>query len=163
MSQSLIDLIANLPQTRLLLVGDLMLDRYIFGNAERLSPEAPVPVLHFQHEEYRLGGAGSVLADLAALGAAVSIVAVLGRDEASKEVRKHLANAGADVRGLMEVDGRPTVTKLRLVGSAQHRNPQQMIRLDIEDTGPIDAATGETILSHIREGLASAEILCLED
>src|SRR5205823_171237 len=100
MSNSLLDLIDQLPQSRILLLGDLMLDRYIFGNADRLSPEAPVPVLHFQHEEYRLGGAGSVLADLAALGAQVSIVAVLGRDEASKEVRKHLAAAGADGRGI---------------------------------------------------------------
>jgi len=163
MSNGLIELIEHLPKSRILLVGDLMLDRYIFGNADRLSPEAPVPVLHFQHEEYRLGGAGSVLADLAALGAAVSIVAVLGRDEAAKEVRKHLAAASADTNGLLEVDGRPTVTKLRLVGSAQHRNPQQMIRLDIEDTGPIDNATGEKILSHIRESLSSADILCLED
>src|SRR3954470_3742993 len=120
MSNGLIELVENLPRSRVLLVGDLMLDRYIFGNADRLSPEAPVPVLHFQHEEYRLGGAGSVLADLAALGAAVSVVGVLGCDKASKEVRKHLSSAGADVRGLVEVDGRPTVTKLRLVGSAQH-------------------------------------------
>jgi D-beta-D-heptose 7-phosphate kinase/D-beta-D-heptose 1-phosphate adenosyltransferase len=163
MSNGLIELVENLPRSRVLLVGDLMLDRYIFGNADRLSPEAPVPVLHFQHEEYRLGGAGSVLADLAALGAAVSIVAVLGRDEASKEVRKHLAKASADVRGLLEVDGRPTVTKLRLVGSAQHRNPQQMIRLDIEDTGPIDNATGEKILAHLRDAISSTDILCLED
>jgi D-beta-D-heptose 7-phosphate kinase/D-beta-D-heptose 1-phosphate adenosyltransferase len=163
MSNGLIELVENLPRSRVLLVGDLMLDRYIFGNADRLSPEAPVPVLHFQHEEYRLGGAGSVLADLAALGANVSIVAVLGRDEASKEVRKHLSAAGANTTGLFEVDGRPTVTKLRLVGSAQHRNPQQMIRLDIEDTGPIDNATGDRILAHIREALATADILCLED
>jgi D-beta-D-heptose 7-phosphate kinase/D-beta-D-heptose 1-phosphate adenosyltransferase len=163
MSNGLIELVESLPRSRVLLVGDLMLDRYIFGNADRLSPEAPVPVLHFQHEEYRLGGAGSVLADLAALGAAVNIVAVLGRDDASKEVRKHLAAASADVRGLLEVDGRPTVTKLRLVGSAQHRNPQQMIRLDIEDTGPIDNVTGEKILAHLREALSSTDILCLED
>src|SRR5207253_230146 len=163
MSNGLIELVEHLPRSRVLLVGDLMLDRYIFGNADRLSPEAPVPVLHFQHEEYRLGGAGSVLADLAALGAQVSIVAVLGRDEASKEVRKHLAAAGADGRGIVEVDGRPTVTKLRLVGSAQHRNPQQMIRLDIEETGPIESSIGEKILAHIREGLASTDILCLED
>src|ERR1041385_2919884 len=116
MSNGLIDLIDPLPSTRILLLGDLMLDRYIFGNADRLSPEAPVPILHFQHEEYRLGGAGSVLADLAALGAHVAIVGVLGRDDPAKELRKHLTLAGADTHGLVEVEGRPTVTKLRLVG-----------------------------------------------
>src|SRR3982751_4446728 len=87
MSNGLIELVEHLPQSRILLLGDLMLDRYIFGNADRLSPEAPVPVLHFQHEEFRLGGAGSVLADLAALGAKVSIVGVTGRDDAAKEMR----------------------------------------------------------------------------
>src|SRR5947207_14644182 len=82
MSNGLIELIENLPPSKIVLVGDLMLDRYIFGNAERLSPEAPVPVLHFQHEEYRLGGAGSVLADMAALGARVKLIAAVGADEA---------------------------------------------------------------------------------
>src|SRR5688572_14759470 len=163
MSNGLIELVEHLPRSRILLLGDLMLDKYIFGNADRLSPEAPVPVLHFQHEEYRLGGAGSVLADLATLGAQVSVVGVLGCDDASKEVRKHLAAAGADTKGLVEVTGRPTVTKLRLVGSAQHRHPQQMIRLDIEDTGPIDPAAGDKIIAHLKEALATTQLLCIED
>src|SRR3954466_7324903 len=98
MSNSLIELIEQLPQSRILLLGDLMLDRYIFGNAERLSPEAPVPVLHFQHEEFRLGGAGSVLADLAALRARVQVIGVLGRDESANEVRNRMAACNADIR-----------------------------------------------------------------
>src|SRR5688572_19244750 len=121
MSNGLIEMVANLPRTRIVLVGDLMLDRYIFGNAERLSPEAPVPILHFQREEYRLGGAGSVLADLAALRAHVKIIGILGKDEAAAEVRRRLTSCGADASGVIEVPDRPTVTKLRLVGSAQHR------------------------------------------
>jgi D-beta-D-heptose 7-phosphate kinase/D-beta-D-heptose 1-phosphate adenosyltransferase len=163
MSNGLIELVEHLPRSRILLLGDLMLDKYIFGNADRLSPEAPVPVLHFQHEEYRLGGAGSVLADLAALGAHVSVVGVLGCDDASKEVRKHLAAAGADTKGLVEVTGRPTVTKLRLVGSAQHRHPQQMIRLDIEDTGPIDPSAGDKIIANLKLALPDCQLLCIED
>ena len=66
MPTGLIELVERLPRARVVLVGDLMLDRYVFGNAERLSPEAPVPVLHFQREEFRLGGAGGVAAMLAA-------------------------------------------------------------------------------------------------
>src|SRR5687768_18607215 len=113
MSNGLIELVEHLPRSRILLLGDLMLDKYIFGNADRLSPEAPVPVLHFQHEEYRLAGAGSVLADLAALGAQVSVVGVLGRDEASREVGKHLVAGGAETKGVVAVAGEPTVNKLR--------------------------------------------------
>ncbi|MFI5380149.1 MAG: D-glycero-beta-D-manno-heptose 1-phosphate adenylyltransferase [Tepidisphaerales bacterium] len=163
MSSSLIDLVANLPETKIVLVGDLMLDRYIFGNAERLSPEAPVPILHFQNEEYRLGGAGSVLADLAALKARVRVVGVLGRDEAAAEVRNRMLACNADVGGVIECADRPTVVKMRLVGSAQHRHPQQMLRLDIEKHSPIDDASAERVIAAVAAALADAQVLCLED
>ena len=86
MSTRLIELVENLPPTRVVLVGDYMIDRYLYGNAERLSPEAPVPVLHFQKEELRLGGAGSVAANLAALGARVLAVGVIGFDETGQQL-----------------------------------------------------------------------------
>jgi D-beta-D-heptose 7-phosphate kinase/D-beta-D-heptose 1-phosphate adenosyltransferase len=163
MSNGLIELVENLPPSKIVLVGDLMLDRYIFGNAERLSPEAPVPVLHFQHEEYRLGGAGSVLADMAALNARVKLIAAVGTDEAAGEVRKRIAACGADVSGLIDVPDRPTVTKLRLVGSAQHRHPQQMLRLDIENSAPIDSVISKRVLDRVAATLDDADILCIED
>src|SRR2546423_14414169 len=80
MPTRLIELIENLPKSRIVLIGDLMLDRYIYANAERLSPEAPVPVLHYQSDEFRLGGAGSVAAKLAALGAGVRLTGMIGDD-----------------------------------------------------------------------------------
>ena len=163
MSNGLIDFVANLPRTNIVLVGDVMLDRYIFGNADRLSPEAPVPVLHFQHEEYRLGGAGSVLADLAALRAFVKIIGIVGNDPAADEIRNRVIAAGSDPAGLVQVSDRPTVSKMRLVGSAQHRHPQQMIRLDIENPAPIDSATASRILDHVAAALAHADVLCIED
>ena len=163
MPNGLIELIENLPATRIGLLGDLMLDRYIFGNADRLSPEAPVPVLHFQHEEHRLGGAGSVLADLAALRAQVRVVGVLGCDEAGKEVLKKMADLRADVSGVIDCDNRPTVTKLRLVGSAQHRHPQQMIRLDIENNSPIPVAIADKVVANVAKILPDIDLLCLED
>lgn len=163
MPNGLIELIENLPATRIGLLGDLMLDRYIFGNADRLSPEAPVPVLHFQHEEHRLGGAGSVLADLAALRAHVHVVGVLGCDEAGREVRKKMADLGADVSGVLDCESRPTVTKLRLVGSAQHRHPQQMIRLDIENNAPIPVALANQVVANVSKILPDIDLLCLED
>src|SRR6185437_11630582 len=96
MSTRLIEFIENLTPSRVVLVGDLMLDRYLYGNAERLSPEAPVPVIHYQREELRLGGAGGVAADLAALGAEVRVIGVIGADEPGKEVRRLLIECGAD-------------------------------------------------------------------
>src|SRR5256885_17266788 len=114
MATRLIELVESLPRSRVVLVGDLMVDRYLYGNAERLSPEAPVPVLHFQKEELRLGGAGSVAADLAALGAAVSTIGVIGRDDVGRQLRRLLDELHADSAGLIECD-RPTNCKMRLV------------------------------------------------
>src|ERR1700761_2670676 len=118
MANRLIELIENLPQSRVLLIGDMMVDRYLYGNAERLSPEAPVPVLHFQKEELRLGGAGSVAANLAAPGARVAAVGVIGLDETGDHLKALLRDIDADPTGLLELP-RPTTCKLRLVGSAQ--------------------------------------------
>src|SRR5690349_9304237 len=103
MSTRLIELVENLPRSRVVLVGDFMLDRYLYGNAERLSPEAPVPVLHFQHDEVRLGGAGGVAADLAALGAEVRCIGIVGADDVGKQVRKLLSDCGADPSGVIDV------------------------------------------------------------
>src|SRR5580698_1362329 len=95
MSTRLIEIMDRLPASRMVLVGDLMMDRYLYGNAERLSPEAPVPVLHYRREELRLGGAGGVAADLAALGAKVDVIGVVGADEAGKSLRQYLRDCGA--------------------------------------------------------------------
>ena len=159
----LIELVERLPRSRVVLVGDLMLDRYVYGNAERLSPEAPVPVLHFQNEELRLGGAGGVAAMLAALGADVRVVGVLGADGAGAEVRRQLAACGAAVASLVQTTDRMTVSKVRLVGLAQHRHPQQMIRLDYEDHSPLPPALAAQVREHVLAELASADLLLLED
>src|SRR3954453_19253213 len=97
----LIELVERMPRSRVVLVGDLMLDRYLYGNAERLSPEAPVPVLHFQKEELRLGGAGSVAGNLAALHARVTAVGVVGGDEVGNQLRRLLSEIRADHGGLV--------------------------------------------------------------
>src|SRR5688500_20250735 len=112
----LIELVERMPRSRVVLVGDLMLDRYVYGNAERLSPEAPVPVLHYQREELRLGGAGGVAAMLAALGAQVRVVGVVGCDDAGRQVRRLLRECGVSDDAVIECDDRPTVSKVRLVG-----------------------------------------------
>jgi D-beta-D-heptose 7-phosphate kinase/D-beta-D-heptose 1-phosphate adenosyltransferase len=163
MSTRLIELMEHLPPARIALVGDFMLDRYLFGKTGRISPEAPVPVLHFSREEQRLGGAGFVLAAMATLGAKVSAVGVLGNDPAGAEIKRQLGTFNVDCSGLLESDARPTVSKVRLLGASQDRTPQQMIRLDYEEPGSCDAATCEKILKAARTAIASADMLCLED
>jgi D-beta-D-heptose 7-phosphate kinase/D-beta-D-heptose 1-phosphate adenosyltransferase len=162
MATRLIELIENLPQSRVLLVGDMMVDRYLYGNAERLSPEAPVPVLHFQKEELRLGGAGSVAANLATLGAKVTAVGVIGLDETAQHLIHLLHDINADTSGLVECM-RPTTCKMRLVGSAQHRHPQQMIRLDFEESSPIDPVSSETMIANAIKAMETTELVCIED
>jgi D-beta-D-heptose 7-phosphate kinase/D-beta-D-heptose 1-phosphate adenosyltransferase len=163
MSTRLIDLVERLPRNRVVLVGDFMMDRYLYGNAERLSPEAPVPVLHFQNEEYRLGGAGNVAAGLAALNAEVRVVGVTGSDDMSAVLARHLAACGCDTAGLVCCTGRPTTTKMRLVGSAQHRHPQQMLRLDFEQTAPLSPAEEEQVIAAFAAAVEGAAVVCVED
>src|SRR6185295_11721073 len=124
MSTHLIEIVERLPSSRIVLVGDLMLDRYLFGDAERVSPEAPVPVLHYQSEEFRLGGAANVAANLAVLGANVKVIGVVGEDDAADQVTGKLTEFGVDASSVVRVAERPTVCKMRLVGSSQHKNPQ---------------------------------------
>lgn len=162
MSTRLIDLVEHLPAARVVLLGDYMVDRYLYGNAERLSPEAPVPVLHFQKEELRLGGAGSVAANLSALGARVAAVGVIGLDETGQQLAALLRSIDADPTGLLEL-ARPTTCKMRLVGSAQHRHPQQMIRLDFEEARPVDPATAAKLVDLAAAAMADADLLCIED
>src|SRR3954470_5099808 len=116
MATRLIELVEKMPGRRVALVGDFMLDRYVFGRTERISPEGPIPILRFHHQEQRLGGAGFVNAGLATLGAEVGVIGVTGRDANADDLRKHLTKSGADITGLVPCDGRPTVTKTRFLG-----------------------------------------------
>src|SRR5438552_18851127 len=93
MPTRLIELVENLPQSKIVLIGDLMIVRYVYGNAERLSPEAPVPVLHYQREEFRLGGAGNVAANRAAMRARTCVSGVAGDDDEGKRLASLLAKS----------------------------------------------------------------------
>src|SRR4051812_45476712 len=107
MATRLIELMEKLPRSRVVLVGDLMIDKYLYGNVERLSPEAPVPVLHHEREELRLGGAGNVAACIGALGGQVRMVGVVGDDAMGASVREMLKSCGADASGVITINDRP--------------------------------------------------------
>src|SRR5215218_1124008 len=124
MSADLIDLVQQLGQPRVLVVGDVMLDRYVWGDAERISQEAPVILLHADKREERLGGASSVATMLRALGAKVSLCGVVGADADGGRIRQMLNDLGIDHEGVIPDPGRPSTVKERYVGRAQQRHPQ---------------------------------------
>lgn len=163
MYEELLKTVTNLGSPKILLVGDFMLDVYTYGDALRISPEAPVPVLKVAKTEYGCGGAGSVAADLAGLGAVPCCLGVTGHDENGKILRQMLQKAGADTTALFVADDRPTISKQRLIGLAQHRHRQQLIRIDEESTEPLSDEQYEKILRAYKDRLKQADIVCLQD
>src|SRR3954454_24862312 len=113
MAHDLIRRVQTLGHPRILVVGDLILDRYVWGDAERISQEAPVPLLRADHREHRLGGAASVATMLRALGAEVALAGGLGCDPEAELVRRMLDDAGIDARLVAPLDDRPTTLKER--------------------------------------------------
>jgi D-beta-D-heptose 7-phosphate kinase/D-beta-D-heptose 1-phosphate adenosyltransferase len=163
MPTRLIELVEKLPSRRVVLVGDLMIDHYVYGNAERLSQDAPVPVVHYQWEEFRLGGAGRVAEDLAKLGMQVDVVSIVGTDTTGKRIRSLLSQCGASDTGVIDVPQRPSTCKMRFVGLAQHRHPRQMIRVDFEDASPIDPELARRIAHRFERSIVGAAAVCIED
>lgn len=121
-------IIPSFADARVLVIGDVMLDRYWHGDTGRISPEAPVPVVRIGDQEMRLGGAGNVALNLASLGVATTLIGVVGDDEAGRSMRRLLADAGVDAQ-LIRSATHPTIAKLRVIS----RN-QQLIRLDFEQS-----------------------------
>src|SRR3954469_4080169 len=163
MSHDLIRRVETLGNPRVLVVGDLILDRYVWGYAERISQEAPVPLLRADHREHRLGGAASVATMLRALGADVRLIGGVGRDAEAVIVRKLLADLDIDDRLVVTLDDRPTTLKERYIGRAQDRHPQQMIRVDYETRDPIPAPVEEALRASLAEAVARADIVLISD
>jgi D-beta-D-heptose 7-phosphate kinase/D-beta-D-heptose 1-phosphate adenosyltransferase len=161
--QALVEILSKFGSPRVLLVGDLMLDRYVYGNVERINPEAPVPVLQTVRRESRIGGAGNVAAAVTALGGGVHCVGVIGKDAAGEELASLLSAAGTRTTGLIRLGERPTAVKTRYVGLAQHRSPQQMLRVDEESVEPLPEHMQNTMRSAVRAELGGANIVALED
>lgn len=145
----------RVAQVRVLVVGDVMLDRYWFGDVERISPEAPVPVVRVARREDRLGGAANVARNASALGARVTLAGIVGRDEPGLKVHAMLTEAGIETV-LMDDDDHPTTLKMRVLG-----RQQQMVRVDFEQT-PSPECVGrlnEAVLSLIQ----AHDVLVLSD
>lgn len=148
----------RVSQLRVLVVGDLMLDRYLTGSVSRVSPEAPVPVLRFAHEKAKLGGAANVAANLTALGVSAELVGVTGSDGAGQELRELARSAGIDTEGVVTTPARHTTVKSRVVSG-----PQQLLRIDTEHNHPIDEAEAEAIYSRVESRLDAVDAVLLSD
>ena len=144
----------NTKKARVLVVGDVMLDRYWFGDVSRISPEAPVPVVRFRHQEERLGGAANVANNCAQLGARTQLLSVTGADEAGDRLEQMVKDAG--IRASLHRDARtPTTVKLRVLSK------QQLLRVDFET-----APSGEALASKLAEfkaALSSCNVVILSD
>ncbi len=163
MSADLIELVQQLGRPHVLVLGDLMLDRYVWGDAERISQEAPVILLHADKREERLGGASSVATMLRALGAEVSLVGVVGPDADGGRVRQVLADLGIEHDGVVTDTGRPTTVKERYIGRAQHKHPQQMLRVDYETREPVSAAVATQLTEALGRQLERADVVLISD
>jgi D-beta-D-heptose 7-phosphate kinase/D-beta-D-heptose 1-phosphate adenosyltransferase len=152
------DLLRRMRGRRILVLGDLMLDRFLWGNVSRISPEAPVPVVHLERETSALGGAGNVARNLKALGGVPDLVAAVGGDAGAEQLRRCLDESGLDPGGIVEVPGRTTTVKSRVL--AQH---QQMLRIDRETTDPLPAGAVQGIARAVRDRLDGAAALLVSD
>ena len=143
---------------RALIVGDLMIDEYLWGNAERISPEAPVQVVDVVREELRLGGAGNVANNLVALGCRVTVCSVIGGDENGTVLRHIFTGKGVDLSGLFEDPMRMTIRKTRVV--AAH---QQIVRIDRESREPLNPEFEEHITGFISERAGDYDVILVSD
>ena len=144
----LVALLDRWQTKRIAVVGDFMLDHYVYGNAERLSPDAPVPVLAVEsdRQQHMPGGAGNVCLMLRALQCEVHCIGVIGSDPEGRELTGELQQAGCDTAALLCADDRPTTVKRSFIGLAQHRHPQKMFRVDYEQTEPLTDALRDRLI-----------------
>ena len=158
MKDRLIDLLDRLRKPRIFVLGDLILDRYVWGSVARVSPEAPVQILNVQREEYRPGGASNVVNNLAALGARVSAGGVIGRDAGGTELRRLLRAARADVGAVVIDPRKPTSVKTRMIA-----HNQQMLRVDQEETEPVSGDVERRLLAAALRATANADLAIVSD
>jgi rfaE bifunctional protein kinase chain/domain len=153
----LVSLLEAACDRRVVVVGDAMLDVYLRGDVERISPEAPVPVVRVRERRHALGGAANVAHNVSALGARCELVAAVGADRGGDLLRSMLGDIGADASSLVEV-GRPTTTKTRIVARAQ-----QLVRVDEEDDADLAGDDVGRVLAAVESAVGRADALLLED
>lgn len=152
------ELVANLKEHKVLVVGDLMIDEYIWGGVTRVSPEAPVPIVGVTNETLRLGGAANVANNIISLGGKVQVCGLLGDDQMGRWIKSDLKAKKIGVRGIITSSGRPTTVKTRVIA-----HDQQVVRVDKEVTTPLDRADEELILGSAQSFLGECGCVVVSD
>jgi len=154
----LIKIVEQFKNKKILVVGDVMLDKYIWGEVSRISPEAPVQVVNVVKESYAPGGASNAANNVAALGAQVFMVGVVGKDSTKKKLVKELKTRNIDVNGLIDGENKRTILKVRVIGRSQ-----QLIRFDYEKKGYVDTKTENNILDFISNKIDEIDAIIVSD
>lgn len=145
-------------QLKVVVVGDMMLDRYIWGKINRISPEAPVPVVEMTHELDRPGGAGNVVLNLTSLGAKCTPVSILGNDRSGASLKEQLSAGNADISKIVVMEGRPTTIKTRVIADNQH-----VVRVDREVIEEFPSDLIQQLTEKFREAIKDADAVILQD
>ncbi len=143
---------------KILVVGDLMLDEYLWGAVSRISPEAPVPIVEVGSESLRPGGAANVASNIASLGGEATLIGVLGRDISGRRLLELIRDSGLDTSSILEVENRQTTVKSRVIAHSQ-----QVVRVDREDTASLDRDTRRRLLEEYNDKIGTVDAVVLED
>jgi len=152
------EILSAASRTRILVLGDVMLDHFIWGSVSRISPEAPVPVVEFGRESYMPGGAANVARNLSALKVATELFGAVGEDESGKRIRALLAEQQVGCDGLVALDSRPTSIKTRIVA-----HQQQVVRVDRESKQQLGSTDAQTILNAVEKRMDRADAVIVGD
>ncbi|HTB22270.1 MAG TPA: D-glycero-beta-D-manno-heptose-7-phosphate kinase [bacterium] len=150
--------VPRLAGKRVLVIGDVMADHYVWGRVERISPEAPIPVVHVSREEVKPGGAANVANNIMALGGRVSLAGIVGADSMASTLRSLLGAKGISTDGLIEDPGRPTIAKTRVIAQSQ-----QVVRVDRELRGPLEADIQDAFLKSCLRQVEDCDAVLFSD
>ena len=153
-----LDIISEFETCNILVVGDLMIDEYLWGETDRISPEAPVQVVSIKNEDYALGGAGNVVNNIVSLGAKVSAAGVIGVGRNGQFLRQKFDELGVDTGGIVQESNRPTTQKTRIIASNQH-----VLRIDRETNKAISKSTLEKITQFIEAKIPGIDVVLISD
>ncbi len=153
------DLLEKIAGRSILIVGDVMLDHFVVGRVDRISPEAPVPVVQYERDEYRLGGAANVASNIVAMGGRVQTIGVVGQDDDGKRLASEMGRTGIGTSGIVIDPARCTTRKLRVVTTRK----QQVARIDYENDGEVSGPIEAGICRKVEELAASADAILVSD
>ena len=160
---SLLALVESFSQRHIVVVGDLVADQFLSGSISRVSREAPVLILRHEETDTRPGGAANCAANLAALGARVSLIGAVGDDLTGDALRARLGDLGVDCAGVVVAAGAKTTTKVRVLAGQIHASRQQVLRIDYDDEPARSAGSDELLQSHVRSVAGTADAIIISD